>query len=98
MSLCRNELGVNRLVGQIKEVGLISSDSAQPLKRIVSEFVRDVALLRDVLSVYVQAIFARKIGPLSFKADPLVEARLRVVSRGSHVPLAKESGLIPRLL
>ena len=51
-----------------------------------------------MLAVDIQAVFARKIGPLSFEADPLIEAGLWIVSGRSHVPLADKCGLVAGLL
>ena len=92
------EVGVDSFVGQIDEIGLFLGLLGDPVEGIVSEFVGNVAFLRDVLAIDVQAVLVGQVTSLPSEADPFIEAGLRFVAAVSHVPLADESRFITGLL
>ena len=76
----------------------LACGASQPVERVVGQLVGDVALLRNLLAVDVQAVLRGQVGALAAEADPVVEARLRLVAFAAHVPLADEGGLVAGLL
>ena len=93
-----NEVCVHTLVRQVEEERPRSVASLQPVERVVRQLVRDVALLRHLLAVDVQASRRRAVRALPGEADPAVEARLRPPIVVAHVPLPHQRRLVPRLL
>ena len=69
------EVGVNRLVGKVKEERFIAGLlSLKPVYGVIGQLVGDVALLWNAFPVYVQAGLGGKVVSLASKADPMIEA------------------------
>ena len=98
VALGGHEVGVDGFVRQVEEIGLFFGLLGDPVEGVIGEFVGDVAFLRDVLAIDVQAVFVGEVTSLPFEADPLVEARLGFIAAISHMPLANESCFIAGFL
>ena len=76
----------------------------QPVQCVVSQFVCDIALLFDVLAVDIKsahttmAFALRIVISLTCKAQPMIEAGLRIILVSTHMPLAKKCSFITGLL
>ena len=98
MPLGRRELRVHRLVRKVHEKRLVPLAAAQPVHRVVGQLVGDVAFLRHLFAVDVEAVARWQIRALTAKAHPVIEPRPRLVGAASHVPLADVRRLVAGLL
>lgn len=98
MARRRLELRVDGFVAEVHEVGLAGWQAGEPIEGVVGQFVGDVALLRNAPAVDIQAVPGGVVRALATEADPVIEARLRIVALAAHVPFAEEAGLVAGLL
>ena len=98
MPLRRRELRVHRLMREVQKKRLVPLAAAQPVHRVVGQLVGDVALLRHLFAVDVEAVTRRQIRALPTKTHPMVEPRPGLVGAAAHVPLADVRRLVAGLL
>ena len=83
---------------QMHKVGLLLRLLLNPVERVISKFVGNVALLRYMLPVDIQSVFLGQVRSLTFKTHPMIESGLGIVARIPHVPLTEKRRLIAGLL
>ena len=95
MPIRGREIRMHGLVRQIQEERFSAIAPFQPLHRVVGQFVGNVALLRNAVSVDVdRAAVNGEIVALSGETDPVIESRLFFVAVQAHMPLSHIRGLV----
>src|SRR6185437_12240241 len=89
----RNEFSMHSLMRQMHKVGLLLRLLLNPVERVISKFVGNVALLRYMLPVDIQSVFLGQVRSLTFKTHPMIESGLGIVARIPHVPLTEKRRL-----
>ena len=97
----RCEFGVNGFVRQVqKERFFAVFLLVQKVDSIPSQQSRDVAVLRNSLSVFVDRVVRsrRRVMALSAETDPVIKTRPRVIRMAAHMPLTNEARLVTGVL
>src|SRR5688572_22096167 len=95
MTFCRNEFSMYTFMREINKEGLALFPLIHPVYCIRG---KEICCITSGGLFYLLTIDIENriiIHSLATKAKPVVEARLRHVTRISHMPLAKKRGLVP---